>query len=334
MRFVFAALLAQVLLGGVAEAQTLAAIRAAHHLDCGTVEAVEDWSTETIHGDLSTMETDICKAVAVAILGTDAQMQPHTYPAEAEALVSLKNGAIPLVVGVSPSFVLSASLGVTFGPPVFYDTQRFLVAKSSGIKSIDDLRDKLVCAMNLTQPQEVLNEVMAAKHIPFGLQAHSEVGEMAIAVAVRRCAAGTAMETWLADARADFPAAAVPFDFLPERIGLDPIAPAWSSADPAFGLVVKATLSALIEAESLGITKANVDDAARRQDVRARRLLGLDSPLARSLGLSPGWVRAVIATTGNYGEIFDRTVAKPLHLERGVNALWTDGGLMRPDPMQ
>jgi general L-amino acid transport system substrate-binding protein len=334
MRVLLASLFIQLLAMTAAPAQTLTAIRAAGHLDCGTVAAVEDWSSETTHGDLSTFGKEICEAVAVAVLGTNAGLQIHTYPAEAEALSGLKSGAIHLAVGVSPGITTAVNGGVTFGLPIFYDTQRFLVAKSSGITSLEGLRDKLVCAMNLTRPQEVLNEEMAARHIPFGLQAHSEVGEMVIAVAGRRCAAGTAMETWLADARADFPANAPPFEFLPERIGLEPIVPAWRTDDPLFGLVVNATLSALIEAEALGITRDNVKAASGRTDLRTTRLLGQDSPTAKTLGLAPGWVQAVIGVTGNYGEIFERTIGRPLHLERGFNALWTHGGLMRPDAIE
>ena len=98
--------------------------------------------------------------------------------------------------------------------------------------------------------------------------------------------------------------------------------------------MVGATINALVEAESLGITQANVADAAKRDDMRAERLLGQDFAVGQALGLEHDWAAKVIAATGNYGEIFERTTGKPFRLERGVNALWTDGGLMRPMPMQ
>ncbi len=316
-----------------AHAQTLAAIRAAKHMDCGTVQAVDDWNYQDIHGDLSALSGEICRAVAVAILGVDA-VTIHTFPAEPEALAGLKTGEIQLAVGISPTATLAIQYGVGFGPPVFYDTQRFLVAKSSGIKNLEGLRDKLICAMSLSQPDRVLRDEMTARGIPYGLQAHSEVGEMDASVAVRRCVAGTASESRLADSRAGFPAAAEEFVFLPERIGLDPVVPAYRYGDQAFGLIVNWTISALIEAEALGVTQANVEDSEKRQDMRAERLLGKDFAVAQALGLAHDWAAKVIAATGNYGEIFQRTLGKPYRLERGLNALWTQGGLMRPMPMQ
>ncbi len=316
------------------QGQIVATIRTAQHMDCGTVETTDDWSYQTVHGDLSAIEGEICRAVAVAILGSEQGLTVHGFPAELDTMNALKAGSIQLAVGLSPSATTAAMYGAAFGPAIYYDTERLLVAKSSGIKSLEGLRDQVICAMNLSDPQRVLSEEMAARHIPFGLQAHSEVGEMAISVAVRRCTAGAAMESWLADARANFPAAAPEFVFLPDRIGLDPVVPAYRYGDQTFSLIVGYTISALIEAEALGITQANVEESKKRQDLRAERLLGRDIAMAQALGLSRDWVAKVIATTGNYGEIFDRTIGKPLRLERGLNALWTQGGLMRPLPMQ
>ena len=188
--------------------------------------------------------------------------------------------------------------------------------------------------MDGKSPERVLRDVMTARAISYGLQPHSEQGEMNAAIGVGRCA-GTAMETRLADTRADFPAAAPEFVFLPERIGVAPIVPAYRYGDQAFGLLVDWTVGALIEAEALGITSANVHEAVRdRTDMRAEQLLGHDFAVAQALGLAHEWAAQVISATGNYGEIFERTVGKPYRLERGLNSLWTEGGLMHPPPMQ
>jgi len=239
---------------------------------------------------------------------------------------------VELAVGLSTATATAMRYGITFGPPVFWDSQRVLVSARSGIASLADLRDQLVCAPVIGPAERTLRDAMTARGIPYGLQAHSELGELDASVAVRRCAAGSELESRLAQGRAEFPAAAGPFVFLPDRLTLDPVAPAYRDGDRRFDLIVSATISALIEAEALGITQANV--GAPHPGMRADRLLGRDIATGEALGLPRDWAAHVIAATGNYGEIFARTVGQTLHLERGLNALWTQGGLMRPLPLQ
>ncbi len=317
----------------VAHAQTLDSIRAAHHMECGTGAGTDDWNGEDVHGNLSALEAEICRAVAVAILGDADSLTIRAFPAEPEALNALKAGAIHLAVGISPSATLATQFGVGFGPPVFYDSQRFLVSKLSGITELAGLRDKVICAIDMSPPERVLREEMTARHIPYALMSHSEQGEMDAAMSVSRCV-GTAMESKLAQSRADFHAPASDYVFLPERFGLNPVVPAYRYGDQKFGLVVDWTVGALIEAEALGITQGNVAAALKRDDMRAEQLLGHDFATAQALGLAHDWAAKVIAATGNYGEIFQRTAGRPYRLDRGLNALWTEGGLMHPLPMR
>jgi general L-amino acid transport system substrate-binding protein len=317
-----------------AHGQTLAAVRAAHHLDCGTVQAADDWNGQDVHGNLSALGVEICRAVAIAILDSDRRFRISAFPAEPEALNALKAGAVQLAVAISPSARTAVQYGLGFGQPVFYDSQRIMVAKSSRITDLSGLRDQLICALDMTLPERTLRDEMTARGIKYALMAHSEQGEMDAALAVRRCVAGTGMETRLAQSRANFHARTSDFVFLPERLSLNPVVPAYRYGDQAFGLIVDWTVSALIEAEALGITQRNVAEASRREDMRAEQLLGHDFATAQALGLAHDWAAKVIAATGNYGEIFQRTTGVPYHLERGLNALWTEGGLMTPMPMQ
>lgn len=320
--------------GALAHAQTLAAVRAAHHLDCGTVQSTDDWNGQDVHGNLSALGAEICRAVAVAILGNTDDLVILAFPAEPEALTALKEGAIQLAVGISPSATIATLFGVGFGKPVFFDTQRIVVSRQSGITELAGLRDQVICALDMTPPERTLREELTARHIPYALMAHSEQGEMDAAVAVRACEAGTAMETRLAQSRANFHALVSDFVFLPERFALSPVVPAYRYGDQTFGLIVDWTISALLEAEALGITQDSVAEAAKREDMRSEQLLGHDFATAQALGLAHDWAAKVIAATGNYGEIFARTTGRPYHLDRGLNALWTQGGLMFPMPMQ
>ena len=317
-----------------AQAQTLAAIRASHHFSCGTVQSVDDWNGEDVHGNLSALGGEICRAVAIAIQGATDGFEVQVFPAEPEALAALKAGKIQLAVGISPSATVAMQYGVGFGPPVYFDSQRIMVAKESGIADLAGLRDKLICALDMSPPERTLRDELTQRQIPYGLQAHSEQGELDAAVAVRRCAAGTGMETRLVQSRANFHAQTGDFVFLPEKLTINPVVPAYRYGDQAFGLIVDWTVYALIEAEALGITHDNVADAAKREDMRATQLLGHDFATAQALGLSHDWTAKVIAATGNYGEIFERTTGHPYHLDRGLNALWTSGGLIAPWPMR
>ena len=315
------------------EPQILASVRDAHRFDCGTVRAADDWNSQDVHGDLSAFGTDICRAVAVAILGPDAAATITAYPAEPEALGALKSGAIQLAVGISPSATAAVQFGLAFGPPVFYDSVRIMVDKLSGIRSLSDLRNQLICALDMSPPERTLRDEMTARDIPYALMTHSEQGELDAAVAVRHCVASAAMETRLAQSRGNFHARISDFVLLPDHWALSPMVSAYRYGDQKFGLIVDYTISALIEAEALGITRKNVAEATKRGDMRADQLLGQDFATGQALGLAHDWAAKVIAETGNYGEIFQRTIGGPYHLDRGLNALWTTGGLIRPLPM-
>jgi general L-amino acid transport system substrate-binding protein len=301
-------------------------------LICGVVTEQDDWNRTDIHGNLAGLGQDICRAVAIAILGDDNSLRIHEFPAEPEALAALQSGAIQLSTTISPDTTIATRYGVGFGPPIFYDTQRLLVSHLDGITRIEDLRDQLICVQALTQMAQTLRDEMGARGIPYAIMAHQEQGEMDAAIAVHHCKGETGMESRLAQSRRGFHARVSDFDFLPERFGLEPVVPAYRYGDQRFGLIVDWTIHALIEAEALGITKANV--AAGREDMRAQRLVGDDFATAQSLGLAHDWAVTVVGKLGNYGEIFARTIGGPYHLDRGPNRLWIDGGLMRPLPLR
>ena len=167
-----------------------------------------------------------------------------------------------------------------------------MVARQSGITGLPGLRDQLIRALDTTAPERTLRHEMTMRGITYALMAHSEQGELEAAAAVRCCVAATAMETRLAQSRANFHARSSDFIFLPERFALCPIVPAYRYGDQTFGLIVDWTMGALIEAEASGITQQNVASATKRGGMRTEQLLGHDLRQRRL------WVRR---TTGQRG---------------------------------
>ncbi len=311
----------------------LEAIRASGRLDCAVVAPQEDWNGVDIHGDLSGFEAEICRGLGAAILGDADKAAIQAFPGEPEAVAALRSGQVQVAVGLSPSTGVAVAQGVAFGRPIFFDTVRLLTHKDSGIHDAQGLKHRLVCAMDLSFAETTVQNEMRARGIPLSLQSHSEQGENDAAVAVRRCAAGAGMESRLASSRAHFKGFTPNFVFLPERWGLSPMVVATRSGDPLWPLAVDDVIDALVAAESLGVTQANVAQAGTREDIGARELTGRDVAIPRAFGLPPDWAVRAVATVGNYGEIFDRTIAEPYHLDRGLNALWSFGGLMAPNPL-
>ncbi len=312
---------------------TLAMIRSRGTLDCAVVAPLEDWNGVDIHGDLSAFESEICRGLAAAVLGNSDKAAVHAFPGEPEAVAALRSGQVQVAIGLSPSTGVAVVHGVAFGRPVYFDTVRLLTHKDSGIHDASGLKDRLVCAMDLSFAEVTLQDEMRARGIPLMLQSHSEQGENDAAVAVQRCTAGAGMETRLAASRARFHGFTPNFVFLPERWGLSPMTVATRNDDPLWSLAVDDVIDALIEAESLGVTQANVAQAGTREDMGARELTGRDIAIPRAFGLSRDWAVRAVAAVGNYGEIFDRTIGRPYHLDRGLNALWSAGGLMAPNPL-
>ena len=312
---------------------TLAAIRASGKLDCAVVAPLEDWNGVDIHGDLSVFESELCRGLATAVLGDPGKAAIHSFPGEPETVGALRAGEVQVAIGLSPSTSVAVAHGLAFGRPVFFDTVRLLTHKDSGIHDAAGLKDRLVCAMDLSFAEVTLQDEMRARGIAVAIQSHSEQGENDAAIAVARCNAGAGMESRLAASRARFHGFTPNFVFLPERWGLSPMVVATRSDDPLWSLAVDDVVDALIVAESLGVTQANVAQAGTREDIGARELTGRDIAIPRAFGLSRDWAIRAVAAVGNYGEIFDRTIGRPYHLDRGLNALWSEGGLMAPDPL-
>jgi general L-amino acid transport system substrate-binding protein len=320
---------------------TVTKIRHAGRLRCGVVATPEDWNKTDLHGPLAALDVEICRAIAVAVLGpggkTGAQVESPVFPDELTAEEALGKGGVDVLVGVTPDATSRWHWNIAFGPAIFYDGQGFLVRKDLAASSMKDLAHHTVCVVEGTDNEKELAARAKATGValqPFDFQ---EEGEMDDAVATRRCDAVSAYVSHLAELRRTYATQLSKDTLLPDMLTLAPVAPAYRQDDAQWAMIVDWTIYALIQAEASGVTRANVATQRSSEDPVVQRLLGGDWSASRALGLTAkDWAAQVIAEAGNYGEIYDRTVGMggTLGLPRGVNALWTNGGLMHPLPVQ
>jgi general L-amino acid transport system substrate-binding protein len=330
--------LASILLAGPAVgATTLESVRAHGALRCGVATNPEDWNKTDLHGDLSPLYLEICKAISVAALGEHAKVEAKIYPSEAEALEGLSRSEVDVSVGVTPAASPAWQWHVAFGPPIFYDGQAVMVPATSKAASFKDLSGQSICVVEGTDNEKQLQAQAHIQGVTLLSDAFQEEGEMEDSIAVRRCDGVSAYLSRLGQIRATYPTVLAHDKVLPEVLTLAPVASAYRQGDVQWGMIVDWTVHALVTAEAAGVTRANVATQGESEDIVVQRLLGSDWAASRALGLDDHfWAAKLIAVAGNYGEIYDRTVGEhgTLGLPRGLNALWTNGGLMHPLPVQ
>lgn len=338
-RFVAAAVLGLVAHVGaqtpsIAADTTLKRIQAAGALRCGVVVAREDWNKVDLHGDLSSLYTEICKAVGIATLGTRAKIDITTFNTELEAEQGLNQSRVELVVGVTPSASAASRWQISFGPPVFYDGLALLVWPSVPATHMADLAGRKICVIDDTENDHILEAYANAGTPKMRVATWQEESEMDDGMATHWCDAVGAYVTHLVPLRKQY-RELVNARILPDLLTVAPVTPAYRRDDPQWALIVDWTIHALVQAEASGVTKANVASQKTSEFPVVQRLLGLDWVTSQALGLpNKDWAATVISAVGNYGEIYERTVGVPDKLPRGVNALWRDGGLMHALPIQ
>jgi general L-amino acid transport system substrate-binding protein len=322
---------------------TLDRIKATGSLPCGINTEEPEYSTQDAHGNHTVLDVDICKAVAVAVLGSNAKFTVVPFRDEQDALKALKSGQIALLATGSPNFINTASFNTTnvgfgFARPIFYDYQGFLVNKTMGINSPKDLAGKKICFLGGTEIESQLESYMQREKIKWLPFPFEEEGEMEAAFVTRNCAAITADVSQLAYERLGFKSMTKNFEILPDVIAKDPLAPTYTLDDPQWATIVNWTVEALIQAEESGVTQANLAEMKMKKsdDVVIRRLLGLQRGYGQLIGLDDAWAARVIEAVGNYGEIFERDLGSGsvMKLPRGLNNLWTQGGLMYALPIR
>jgi general L-amino acid transport system substrate-binding protein len=300
-------------------------IRTRGFLGCGVSAGVAGFATKDAQGRYRGMDVDMCRAVAAAILGSGEKVR-FTEIATLDQFRSMD--AIDVVSRRLTWSLPREGLGVLFGPVMFYDGQGFLVPRELRIKTVPQLSNRPVCVV-AGEHEFNLNAYFALQKLSLEKVAVRSVEQAAAELARGRCQAFSDDVSMLASARTAL-ADGSRFDILAERISKEPLAQVVRQGDDQFFIIVRWTLFALIAAEEMGITSTNLDAMLESANPDIRRLLGAIPGNGTALGLDERWAYSAIKAAGNYGEVFERNVGmgSPLRLERGLNRLWTDGGLM------
>ena len=319
-----------------AAGETIAQVKSRGTLRCGVSDGILGFSAKDASGRWSGLDADFCRAVAAGVLGDPEKVTFVPLRASAR-FPALRSRAIDLLArDTTWTLAREAGLKVQFAGVLLYDGQAFMVPATSPVKSTAQLKGATVCVEKGTTHEGNLVEYFKGRGMPVTPVVIDSTTEVADAFFAGRCRAYTSDASQLAAVRSRAPAGRA-FRILPERISKEPLAPAVLSGDDDWLTLVRWVLFALVAAEEQGITQDSVRgprDPAREAGVR--KALGADGELAKALGTDPDWTLRVVQSVGNYGEMFERNLGakSPLKLERGLNRLWTQGGLMYAPPVR
>ncbi len=315
--------------------QTLTAVKNRGKLLCGVSQIAPGFSYLDDRGVRRGFDIDICRAVAVAVLGDAGKVEYAPLNTNVR-FQAVESGEVDLLSSQTTwTFSRDNSLGLDFGPVVFHDGQGMMVPESLGVKSVTDLADATICLLSGTTNLQNLEDFFRPRGLKYEPVVFENSDEWRNAFFAGRCDAISADYSVLASVRS---MASDPrqYRLLSERISQEPLAPAMRQNDSNWRDIVSWTIYALVTAEEKGIKQDNVDAFAASHDPEVQRLLGITGGFGKMLGLDNKWAYNVIKAIGNYGEIFDRNVGRssPLGLKRGANKLWTEGGLIYSPPFR
>lgn len=319
----------------VLAASTLELIKDKGHVQCGVTGGLPGFSQPDKKGNWTGIDVDTCRAMAAAIFG-DSKAVEFTPLTGKERLTALQTGEID-VLSRNTTWTLTrdASLGLNFAGTNYYDGQGFLVNKNIGVDDALQLDGATVCIQSGTTTELNLADYFRANDMEFEPIVFDTSEQTVQGFSAGRCDVLTSDRSQLAALRSKLPdpsAAKV----LPNTISKEPLGPVVRQGDDQWFNIVKWVLSTQINAEELGISSANVDEMLKSKNPSIQRLLGTDGDMGAKLGLPDDFGYVIVKQVGNYAEMYDRNVGPdtPLALERGINALWTNGGILYAPPIR
>jgi general L-amino acid transport system substrate-binding protein len=321
--------------GGIAGAGTLDEVRARGVVVVGVNVGVAGFSMPDEKGLWKGLDVDTAKAIAAAVLG-DANKVKYIALTAVQRLPALQSKEVDVLCRNTTATLTRETVnGLNFVHPNYYDGQGFLISKKLGVKSAKQLKGATVCTLPGTTTEMNAADFFRRNGMQWKPVVIENNAELNKALFAGRCDVLTSDASQLAAVRSVAPNPEN-YILLPEIISKEPLAPAVRHGDDQWYDIVNWTVMALIEAEELGITSKNVDDMLKSTDPQIQRFLGVSPGFGKALGLDEKWAYNIIKQVGNYGEIFDRNVGPktPLKIERGLNDLWTRGGLMYAIPFR
>jgi general L-amino acid transport system substrate-binding protein len=318
-----------------ASGQTLTTIKNRGELICGANGTLAGFGLPDPQGNWTGFDVDFCRAIAAAIFNDPTKVKFVPLTAK-DRFTALQSGEID-VLSRNTTWTLSrdTSLGLDFVAVTYYDGQGFMVRKALKVNSALELNGAAVCVQQGTTSELNLADYFRANQMQLKTVTFATGDEARKAYESGRCDAYTTDSSGLYGERQKL---AVPGDHivLPEIISKEPLTPAVRHGDSQWTDIVRWTHFAMVDAEELGVTKANVDEKLKSDDPETRRMLGAEGQYGEALGLTNDWVYRIVKHVGNYGEVFERNIGQgsPLKIVRGLNALWTKGGLQYGPPFR
>lgn len=326
-------------MASAASAGTLDTVKQKGFLQCGVSTGLAGFSAPDDKGDWKGIDADFCRAVAAAVFG-DASKVKFTPLSAKERFTALQSGEIDLLSrNTTWTSNRDSALGLDFVGVTYYDGQGFMInaKKLPGVNSALQLSGAAVCVQSGTTTELNLADYFKKNKMEYNPVVFEKLEEVNAAYDAGRCDAYTTDQSGLYGIRLTLSS---PADHvvLPEIISKEPLGPAVRQGDDQWAHIARWTYFALLNAEEAGITQANVEEMKTSTDPNIQRLLGTepDGKYGADLGLSNDWVVNIVKAVGNYGEMFERNVGSgsPLKIARGINALWTKGGLQYGPPIR
>lgn len=316
--------------------ETLAAVKSRGQLRCGVSEGITGFSEKDSSGRWTGLDADFCRVVAAAVLGDPGRVKFVRLKAS-ERFPALQADTIDLLLrNTTWTLGREAGLKVQFPGTLLYDGQAFMVPKT-GVRKIAQLNGETVCVEKGTTHVQNLADYFGARGMKVSPLILDSAADAASAFFSGRCRAYTSDASQLAAVRLKAPGGLNSFDILPERISKEPLGPVVRRGDDDWFTLIRWVLFALIAAEEAGITRDTIEVFLKEtRDPALRRVFGIGGGFGKSIGVRDDWAVQAIKAVGNYGEMFERNVGQgsALRLDRGLNRLWTEGGLMYAPPLR
>ena len=316
-----------------ASAATLDDVKAKGHIQCGVSQGLPGFSNADDAGKWTGLDVDLCRAVAAAVFG-DANAVKFTPLSAKQRFTAIASGEVDILSrNTTWTMTRDTQLGLNFAGVNYYDGQGMMVPTSLGVTSATELDGANICTNTGTTTELNITDFFRANGMSFNLVAFEKADEVVAAYDAGRCDVYTTDRSGLAAQRGKLTAPDAHM-VLSEIISKEPLGPVVRQGDDQWFNIVRWSLNAMINAEEMGITSENVN-ATQYNDVTpgVARLVGKEGNFGEELGLSNDWAYNIISQVGNYAESYEANVT-PLGLARGVNALWSDGGILYAAPIR